>query len=91
MRNSPVARTPPKNLPVIPGVTCDASPHKDKPKLPRSPVPPKEVEHVAALQIEKGMLFIKNLFLLVQFLLLRLILTVEEKKLEDEAQFDMDM
>jgi len=69
MRNSPVARTPPKNLPVIPGVTCDASPHKDKPKLPRSPVPPKEVEHTAALQIDK----------------------VEEKKLEDEAQFDMDM
>lgn len=32
MRNSPVARTPPKNLPVIPGVTCD-SPHKEKSKL----------------------------------------------------------
>lgn len=31
MRNSPVARTPPKNLPVIPGVTCD-SPHKEKEK-----------------------------------------------------------
>jgi len=29
MRNSPMARTPPTNLPNIPGVTCDA-----KPKLP---------------------------------------------------------
>jgi len=29
MRNSPMARTPPSNLPLIPGVTCDA-----KPKLP---------------------------------------------------------
>lgn len=26
MRNSPVARTPPKNLPVIPGVTLPGSP-----------------------------------------------------------------
>jgi len=25
MRNSPMARTPPKNLPKIPGVTCDLS------------------------------------------------------------------
>jgi len=29
MRNSPVARTPPKNLPMIPGVTCD----KEKSKM----------------------------------------------------------
>ena len=24
MRNSPLSRTPPQNLPMIPGVTCDA-------------------------------------------------------------------
>jgi len=39
MKNSPVARTPPKHLPVIPGVTCDAVPAKDKPKLPSSVQP----------------------------------------------------
>jgi len=60
MRNSPVACTPPKNLPVIPGVTCDASP-KDKVRPARSPVPPRELEQV------------------------------EEKKQDEDAQFDMDI
>jgi Eukaryotic translation initiation factor 4E binding protein (EIF4EBP) len=33
MRNSPLARTPPKNLPVIPGITTDA-PAQVVPKSP---------------------------------------------------------
>lgn len=37
MRNSPVARTPPKNLPVIPGVTTSGSPDS---KQATSPVKP---------------------------------------------------
>lgn len=40
MRNSPVARTPPKNLPVIPGVTLSSSP--DASKLCASPKKPSE-------------------------------------------------
>lgn len=60
MRNSPVARTPPKNLPVIPGVTCD-SPHKEKSKLINGQksvtVQHKPVE-LPTVEIEKGL----NLF-----------------------------
>jgi len=50
MRNSPVARTPPKNLPVIPGVTCD-SPSKDKSKHGHKQI--SHPEHPAPVQIEK--------------------------------------
>lgn len=57
MRNSPVARTPPKNLPVIPGVTCD-SPHKEKSKLLNGQKPAvvqnKPVE-LPAIEIDKGL------------------------------------
>lgn len=55
MRNSPVARTPPKNLPVIPGVTCD-SPHKEKNKLngqKHANVQSKPVE-LPTVEVEKG-------------------------------------
>jgi hypothetical protein len=48
MRNSPVARTPPKNLPVIPGVTCDASPKSKLPHAQRSPQGPKQGESPVA-------------------------------------------
>ncbi|KAK8770078.1 eukaryotic translation initiation factor 4E binding protein thor [Amblyomma americanum] len=40
MRHSPVARTPPKNLPVIPGVTLSCSPDVSKPSA--SPNKPTE-------------------------------------------------
>ncbi|KAH7979459.1 hypothetical protein HPB49_009477 [Dermacentor silvarum] len=40
MRHSPVARTPPKNLPVIPGVTLSSSPDVCKPS--GSPMKPTE-------------------------------------------------
>ncbi|KAL1451238.1 hypothetical protein MTO96_006297 [Rhipicephalus appendiculatus] len=40
MRHSPVARTPPKNLPVIPGVTLSSSP--DVSKASGSPMKPTE-------------------------------------------------
>ena len=33
MRNSPLACTPPKNLPVIAGMTRDASPNKERTKV----------------------------------------------------------
>lgn len=46
MRNSPVARTPPKNLPVIPGVTVSCSPES---KLAASPHKPHPVENGVAL------------------------------------------
>ena len=56
MRNSPVARTPPKNLPVIPGVTCD-SPHKERSKLSngqkQAAVQPKPAE-LPVVEIDKG-------------------------------------
>lgn len=45
MRNSPVARTPPKNLPVIPGVTVSCSPES---KLAASPHKPHTVENGVA-------------------------------------------
>merc|ERR1712071_596391 len=52
MRNSPIARTPPTNLPVIPGVTCDA-----KPKLPSahktSPSGPKQGESSEVEKVEE--------------------------------------
>ena len=67
MRNSPVARTPPKNLPVIPGVTCD-SPHKEKSKLINGQksvtVQHKPVE-LPTVEIEKGF----NLFCAIVFAL----------------------
>jgi hypothetical protein len=32
LRNSPLARTPPSNLPVIPGITCEVKPQETIPE-----------------------------------------------------------
>uniref|UniRef100_G3MLT7 Eukaryotic translation initiation factor 4E-binding protein 1 n=1 Tax=Amblyomma maculatum TaxID=34609 RepID=G3MLT7_AMBMU len=50
MRHSPVARTPPKNLPVIPGVTLSCSPDVAKP----SASPSKPTENGAVLSPVKA-------------------------------------
>ena len=90
MKNSPVARTSPKHLPVIPGVTCDAVPAKDKPKLPSS-VQPKgagDKLNPPVIQISKGKPSKFPSKLAPD--LTRLSSAAEEKK-HDEPQFDMDM
>ena len=53
MRNSPVARTPPKNLPMIPGVTCD----KEKPKTAngqKQATAPHKPQETPVVETEKG-------------------------------------
>ncbi|XP_045583873.1 eukaryotic translation initiation factor 4E-binding protein 1 [Procambarus clarkii] len=46
MRNSPLARTPPKNLPVIPGVTTkdDAVVHRENGTISEEPEKPEHAE-----------------------------------------------
>ena len=58
MRNSPIAKTPPTNLPVIPGVTCDA-----KPKMPsaQKTSPGHKQGESSVTEVDKG------LFRLLQF------------------------
>ena len=62
MRNSPVARTPPKNLPMIPGVTCD----KEKPKTAngqkQATAPRKPQEN--PVEVEKGKIHCFSLYLI---------------------------
>lgn len=51
MRNSPLARTPPKNLPVIPGVTTkdDAVVHRENGTIAEEP---EKTEHAEGDQFE---------------------------------------
>lgn len=42
LRNSPLSQTPPRNLPLIPGVTCDG---KVKPGSPKDNGVPAETEN----------------------------------------------
>lgn len=46
MRNSPLAKSPPKNLPVIPGVTAkdDAVVHRENGTIPEEPEKTEAVE-----------------------------------------------
>ena len=54
MRNSPVARTPPKNLPLIPGVTCDKEkPQRSAHSHQKQVTKPAESSAVIA-EVEKG-------------------------------------
>jgi len=91
MRNSPVARTPPKNLPVIPGVTCD-SPHKEKSKLVNGQknviVQHKPVE-LPTVEIEKG-LKENSCFKKLYPTVMHNLFAVEDKK-QEEPQFEMDI
>lgn len=60
LRNSPLSRTPPRNLPLIPGVTCD---EKVKPGSPKdNGVPTTESENDKNDHGESLDLFVKTLF-----------------------------
>lgn len=82
MRNSPVARTPPKNLPVIPGVTCDSP--KDKPKHGSKQV--SQPEQPSPVEVEKG-----TNIKLESFVSHSKLTSLADDKKQEEEQFEMDI
>ena len=85
MRNSPLARTPPANLPVIPGVTAPKDANRKSPEKEH-----KESDMTHHLSTVTGVHFANFLFIITNSLT-KIYLTESTKEEEEMDQFDMDI
>ena len=85
MRNSPLARTPPANLPVIPGVTAPKDANRKSPEKEH-----KESDMTHHLSTVTGVHFANFPFITTNSLT-KTYLTESTKEEEEMDQFDMDI
>lgn len=87
MRNSPLTRTPPKNLPMIPGVTCEKEKHGRVANGQKQVTKPTEAP---TIEVEKGIITIIKHHSEMFLINVSVCISVEDKK-QEEPQFEMDI